>query len=67
MSPRAPRRPCLEPLCPELVEPGERRCARHQVRRSRGPLPYASYAWQKARKAFLGVNSWCIECGQPAS
>lgn len=79
MSPWAPRKPCAEPLCPELVPPsGAPRCPRHAVieaERVRGydaarrgdPVRrfHVSGPWRTLRAAFLRDHPDCVVCGQP--
>jgi 5-methylcytosine-specific restriction protein A len=68
--PRKPPRPCGSPGCPELVEVGTRRCARHEADRHhaidarRGNSSERGYgaAWQRLRLAFLASNPLCVFC-----
>jgi 5-methylcytosine-specific restriction protein A len=72
MSPWAPRRPCVELGCPELVTGPVSRCPRHlQALRRRQdatrPSPSArgyGYAWRKLRAAILERDgNTCTEPG----
>ncbi len=68
--PARPKRPCMHPGCPELVEGGY--CERHQPKRERnaeydrerGTAHQRGYGarWRKARLAFLREHPWCVMC-----
>ena len=62
--PYAPKRPCPQPGCPDLVSSG--RCSRHTRRRYSKRRPNAAqrgygHKWQKARKQFLQANPVCTD------
>lgn len=75
--PKKPKKPCAYPMCPELVEAGERYCEKHKriqeerikqrkkeyekKRKSARERGYDS-RWQKARKIFLSKNPLCVSC-----
>lgn len=68
--PRKPPTPCPVPACSELTQGG--RCVVHaqqdkRIRRERGNAVYGMSAWQRARKAFLYSNPWCVLCGKAAN
>jgi len=57
-------RPCTYPGCPAVVPAG--RCARHvSLIRKQRPTPHQlgyTYAWRKARAAYLRAHPLCVEC-----
>lgn len=66
--PEAPRKPCLVPGCPQLVERGY--CAAHarllgaaEPRQSAARRGYGR-RWREASKAFLRENPLCAECAR---
>lgn len=69
--PYAPRRPCLHPGCPALVQGKKSRCPRHQseydLRRGsaaeRGP--YNSALHKQWRRAVILRDRCCVDCGRP--
>lgn len=61
-----PKVPCRHPGCPELVEPGQKYCAKHkpmhpEENRSASRRGYGS-RWQKASKTFLHAHPLCVNC-----
>lgn len=65
--PWAPRKPCLEPGCPALVDRG--RCASHQQTKKpwqggAGGLGYGRQ-WRKLRAQVLEEEPFCRLCGAP--
>lgn len=67
--PRAAKRPCTYPMCPELVDAG--RCPKHQQQtdrdrqQRRGPRPYDRRAWRDGvRKDQLAIEPLCRHCRQ---
>lgn len=71
--PRAAKKLCLQPRCPNLVERGQTYCKEHEhlgrqhareIDRRRGPATERGYdaRWQKARRYFLGRHPLCAEC-----
>lgn len=73
--PRAPKRPCLQPACPELVEVGQDgRCDKHGKanqrfsRLRRDPKQGARYRtarWGRLRKMVGSRDNWiCRMCGE---
>lgn len=66
--PRRPRVPCTVPGCPETTPRGGR-CeehARQDATRRDAQGAYKRTAWQRARRAFLYANPWCVLCGRTA-
>ena len=66
--PKAPKRPCRHPGCPNLCEKGVY-CSQHMVfssDRMRGGADARGYnaEWRRARKAFLQKHPLCAECGK---
>jgi 5-methylcytosine-specific restriction enzyme A len=66
MSPVAPRRPCSQPGCGELVVSG--RCGKHQrtvTEIARGTASQRGYgsAWQRYRAWFI-QQAECSQCGR---
>ena len=64
--PKAQKKPCAAPGCPNLVERGQKYCEQHrslqkQERSSASARGYG-YQWQKARKRFLFSHTLCEEC-----
>jgi hypothetical protein len=69
------RRPCLEPGCSALAEPGQARCEPHRkartraTSRARGTTSSQGYGTdhQKLRRQLLAtaVGRLCTRCGQP--
>ena len=64
--PRAPRRPCRFPGCPNLCDSGVY-CREHwqySTDRVRGGADARGYnaEWRRARKAFLQKHPLCAEC-----
>lgn len=64
--PIRPKRPCLHPGCPELVDSGY--CPAHtrsapDYRESAAKRGY-DYKWQKLRLAYLTRNPLCVDCLQ---
>ena len=64
--PKAPKRPCRHPGCPNLCDKGVY-CSQHMVfssDRMRGGAESRGYEarWRKARTAFLQRNPLCNEC-----
>ena len=67
--PHRPRKPCSQPMCPELVEVGTSYCAKHQrAQREQENAERPVYSnrlygrrWRKARAAFLSRNPLCAE------
>ena len=66
--PKAPKRPCRHPGCPNLCDKGVY-CSQHMVfssDRMRGGADARGYnaEWRRARKAFLQKHPLCAECGK---
>ena len=66
--PKAPKRPCRHPGCPNLCDKGVY-CSQHMVfssDRMRGGADARGYnaEWRIARKAFLQKHPLCAECGK---
>lgn len=65
--PKAPKRPCRFPGCPNLCDEGVY-CAKHKQKDAReqwrGSAAARGYdgRWQKARKAYLSAHPVCVEC-----
>ena len=64
--PKAPKRPCRYPGCPNLCDKGVY-CSEHMefsADRRRGGAEYRCYdgRWRKARASFLQRNPLCAEC-----
>ena len=64
--PKAPKRPCRHPGCPNLCDKGVY-CSQHMVfssDRMRGGADARGYnaEWRRARKAFLKEHPLCAEC-----
>jgi 5-methylcytosine-specific restriction enzyme A len=73
MSPFAPKRPCVYPMCPNLVDKGycqahqdvPRQMERERSRRRREDgkkNPYNDRRWRSSSKNFLMRNPLCIDC-----
>ena len=66
-----PRRPCLEPGCPALAQPGQARCHPHtrQHDRRRGTRQQRGYdaTYEQARATVLAGSPPCHWCGAPAT
>lgn len=62
-------RPCQERDCPDLTEPGERRCGPHQRahdrRRDAAPhrAAYRDPVYRQTRAVLLQGGAPCAECG----
>ena len=66
--PKAPKRPCRHPGCPNLCDKGVY-CSQHMVfssDRMRGGAAARGYnaEWRRARKAFLQKHPLCAVCGK---
>ena len=66
--PKAPKRPCRHPGCPNLCDKGVY-CLQHMTfssDRIRGGADARGYnaEWRRARKAFLQKHPLCAECGK---
>ena len=66
--PKAPKRPCRYPGCPNLCDKGVY-CSKHiqsSSDRMRGGAETRGYdaRWRKARKVFLQQHPLCAECKQ---
>ena len=64
--PYKPMKPCHQPGCPELVEPGKQYCAKHlplhpEVTRSAAERGYGK-RWQRVSRLFLQEHPFCVEC-----
>ena len=66
--PRKPSRPCREPGCPNLAEPGKLYCKKHNKEnwkydhdKTAAERGY-TYQWQQARRAYLHAHPLCAEC-----
>jgi 5-methylcytosine-specific restriction enzyme A len=70
MSPVAPKHPCRYPGCAALINAGDSRCARHQVKvqreldQLRGSSASRGYGskWRTVSKEFLRLNPLCVDC-----
>ncbi len=70
--PKRPKRPCNQPGCPALVEPGQRYCPLHlkeynrKIRERRTDKEYErlykTAAWKKFRAAKLRRDPLCERC-----
>jgi 5-methylcytosine-specific restriction protein A len=67
--PSKPKVPCKYPLCPEVIEPGQRYCEKHKQNKNsydnyRGNANERgyNYRWQKASASFLIRHPLCAEC-----
>lgn len=68
--PKAPKKPCAHPTCPELIEKGQSYCTQHrkekykQQDRDRKTAAQRGYnsRWQRYRKMFLRRNPLCVHC-----
>ena len=69
--PRKPKHPCAYPGCPELVEPGERFCAKHTKKEAkhyerygRDPQTKKRYgrAWSRIRASYAREHPFCEMC-----
>lgn len=73
MSPTAPRRPCNQPMCPELTT--STYCQAHQRKRYRDQARYrrstkeAGYtgSWRKLRRMVLNRDPICKACHRAPS
>ena len=75
--PRAPKRPCKHPGCPELTYSPTRLCETHRKQehktysdhqRSKAEVKfYQSAAWKKIRAKQLFTSPNCMMCGKPAN
>lgn len=64
--PKAPKRPCRHPGCPNLCDKGVY-CSKHiqfSADRMRGGAESRGYdaRWRKARKHFLEKHPLCVKC-----
>ena len=64
--PKAPKRPCRHPGCPNLCDKGVY-CLQHMEfssDRMRGGADARGYnaEWRRARKAFLQKHPLCVQC-----
>ena len=67
-----PARPCLTQGCPEVVQDGGSRCARHRTTGWASYRPpwrdlYQTSAWRRRRAEQLRAHPQCVVCGRPAS
>ena len=69
--PYKPKVPCRHPGCTELVQSGERYCAKHKAAHAgeMDPRPNANTrgytrAWRSASKAYLQAHPLCVRCMQ---
>jgi 5-methylcytosine-specific restriction enzyme A len=62
--PYSPARPCSQPRCPAVVTGRSARCPAHPYERRQSGASglHSTYRWQKARRAFLALNPWCVSC-----
>ena len=65
--PRTPQRPCRQPGCSGICEPGQVYCREHialSSDRMRGGADARGYnrRWRKARLAYLQRHPLCTEC-----
>ena len=70
--PMRPRKPCSQPGCPELIEPGQRKCVAHRrqddrrYKRDRNDDEqqrfYKSARWRRLRKIVLRRDPICKKC-----
>lgn len=71
--PKLPGRPCAQPGCPGLAQPGSSRCVDHALparpRTSRLSPSARGYdaAWRKRRAAYLLAYPLCALCGAAAT
>lgn len=56
--PRRPRKPCLYPGCPELIEYPERYCEKHQHAEKQRHQEYQRLRNDKAEQEFYGSLRW---------
>jgi 5-methylcytosine-specific restriction enzyme A len=72
MAPMRPKKPCAHPMCPALVDSGQRFCDAHrkaeskayEQRTNRGSSSARGYggAWRKLRELILSQEPLCREC-----
>lgn len=70
--PKAPKKPCAHPTCPELIEKGQSYCTQHRKERNRQykrdrqdketQKIYTSTRWRKIREIKLKKNPLCQDC-----
>ena len=66
--PYKPKHYCAYPLCPELVESGNKYCSKHKKLKSIGKTKRSSCAegydriWERLRRYKLNRNPLCEEC-----
>jgi len=66
--PYKPKHPCAYPLCPNLVESGQRYCDKHKQTNTDNQSKRSSCAegydrkWQKVRAYKLRLNPLCEKC-----
>ena len=66
--PTKPKHPCAYPLCPNLVEAGQKYCSKHKgsiaPQDTRPPASERGYDWQwhKLRTMYLKHNPLCERC-----
>ena len=64
--PSKPKIPCAHPNCPELVEPGEKYCKKHQAlhpKEIRDATKRGYDArWRKERELYLAAHPLCERC-----
>jgi 5-methylcytosine-specific restriction enzyme A len=65
------KRPCLDPLCGELIEAPASRCDEHRIRSKRiKPSAHSrgyTAAWQRLSRAARAQQHWCLDCGRNAA
>lgn len=73
--PMKAKKPCAYPGCPNLVEPGQRYCDKHQAqewrresRERREAGTHADYGsrWREISKRYLRDHPRCERCGRPS-
>ena len=66
--PSKPARPCREPGCPNLAEPGKLYCKNHKKENWKNDHVQSAnkrgytYRWQQASRAYLRAHPLCVEC-----